>query len=462
MFQRSGKPTIKLENLAIPLMMLFMFSFIVLVFVMGSTNFAVVIPKLICLNPMVRTKRFEDKRMPSVWALKQAHVHQRAFDRWLDAHDAIQNSCWPGQINSSYAPFARQCSYNSSSLWAPFEPSPDPYSIPARGACSPGQLTKEGILHAEKLGAILRKQYIEKLKIVPADCPFDRIALELDQDQKNQLTLQHEYFGLCGRYPSLVDYPASKVLNTGRVEKNRPFWLSTGVCNSTKFNDLYQESLDHMYQSSFWKEQVKNNVTLIARYTGQSAPVEEHRAEFLDGINECLIIHQCHNLTDYPAIFREGDDVYHTSDTLDTKIKMYPYDYYANDDAKYNEFSSLYFGYYYKVLWDRMYKMKSNVTNVKSLYVQVTSDAIVAPQLRMLGVTKYAGQRPPFGSTMIYELYQHKTEREQFAVRILFNGHTVKACGNKGYCTWEEWTNKLTKFFPKKQDCAPFYNNYQG
>jgi hypothetical protein len=56
--------------------------------------------------------------------------------------------------------------------------------------------------------------------------------------------------------------------------------------------------------------------------------------------------------------------------------------------------------------------------DVKNLYIQVTSDAIVTPQLRMLGVaSKYADQRPSFGSAIVYELYEHKTEPGRHVVR---------------------------------------------
>lgn len=121
-----------------------------------------------------------------------------------------------------------------------------------------------------------------------------------------------------------------------------------------------------------------------------------------------------------------------------------------------------------------MLKKINKASDVKNLYIQVTSDAIVTPQLRMLGVaSKYADQRPAFGSAIVYELYQHEKEPEKYVVRycwsktelnfcrILYNGHTLKSCGNKGYCTWEEWTEKITKFFPAKEACQPFYNNYQ-
>lgn len=109
----------------------------------------------------------------------------------------------------------------------------------------------------------------------------------------------------------------------------------------------------------------------------------------------------------------------------------------------------------------------------RDLYIQVTSDSILTPQLKMLGAGAYAEQRPVWGSTLVYELYQNSQNTDQHAVRynsafsladrcrILFNGHTLNICGEKGYCTWDEWTTKLTQLFPVKDQCLPFYNNYE-
>lgn len=79
----------------------------------------------------------------------------------------------------------------------------------------------------------------------------------------------------------------------------------------------------------------------------------------------------------------------------------------------------------------------------------------------MLGVPQ-AKQRPPWGSAIVYEVYKHKTETDQHAVRVLFNGKTLPVCGeDKQFCSWEEFNEKLSKFIPEEKDCQPFFQNYK-
>jgi hypothetical protein len=52
------------------------------------------------------------------------------------------------------------------------------------------QLTLQGVIHAERLGAILRGHYIDKHGLVAPGCPPGDIGLECDQAQKNQITTQ--------------------------------------------------------------------------------------------------------------------------------------------------------------------------------------------------------------------------------------------------------------------------------
>lgn len=65
----------------------------------------------------------------------------------------------------------------------------------------------------------------------------------------------------------------------------------------------------------------------------------------------------------------------------------------------------------------RMQKKISSDSEARNLYIQVTSDSILTPQLKMLGADSYAKQRPVWGSTLVYELYQHKQDHHQHIVR---------------------------------------------
>lgn len=79
----------------------------------------------------------------------------------------------------------------------------------------------------------------------------------------------------------------------------------------------------------------------------------------------------------------------------------------------------------------------------------------------MLGV-EVAAQRPPWGSTLVYELYKNKENPNKHAVRVLFNGQTLPVCGGNEYCDWEEFNERITKFVPKKEACGQFYSHYSA
>eukprot|EP01127_Copromyxa_protea_P011395 TRINITY_DN2864_c0_g1_i5.p1 TRINITY_DN2864_c0_g1~~TRINITY_DN2864_c0_g1_i5.p1 ORF type:complete len:259 (-),score=63.38 TRINITY_DN2864_c0_g1_i5:811-1587(-) len=199
------------------------------------------IPHLVCLNPVIQTGVFEDKPFSTDWALVQAHVHQRHLDRWIYAHPLINNHCWPAQLNSTSHVMTEQCNYNLSSVWEHFGRSPDPYAYPEFGSCNAKQLTKQGIQHAQALGKILRKQYVDLHQIIPGTCPEDSVGLECDEAQKNQQTTQNEYYGLCNRLPSTSEFPAFGVLDTHMIEKGRPFWSSPSICNNTRHDERGRE-----------------------------------------------------------------------------------------------------------------------------------------------------------------------------------------------------------------------------
>jgi len=78
----------------------------------------------------------------------------------------------------------------------------------------------------------------------------------------------------------------------------------------------------------------------------------------------------------------------------------------------------------------------------------------------MLGVP-HSEQRPPWGSTLVYELYRNTVNPEQHAVRLLFNGQTLPICGDKQFCTWEEFSKKIEALVPPETDRRPFYDNYK-
>lgn len=73
----------------------------------------------------------------------------------------------------------------------------------------------------------------------------------------------------------------------------------------------------------------------------------------LDNIEDCLVCHHCHGLNDYPGIFFRSKELFFKTDVLETKSRAYPFDFFSVHTKKFEEFSSYYYGYYFKVLHDR-------------------------------------------------------------------------------------------------------------
>lgn len=115
---------------------------------------------------------------------------------------------------------------------------------------------------------------------MPSSCPTNTVGLECDNAQKNQQTTQNEYYGLCmgfdschncsgDRLPSPSEYPSRGVLDTGVIEKGRPFWLSSSICNNKRLHEMMKESTDHMLKSAYWTVSAKQTSDLVAQATGR-------------------------------------------------------------------------------------------------------------------------------------------------------------------------------------------------
>jgi hypothetical protein len=52
---------------------------------------------------------------------------------------------------------------------------------------------------------------MNKTNLLHPSCKPFKIGLESDYAQKNQITTQDEYYGMCGRFPSLREFPPNKV-----------------------------------------------------------------------------------------------------------------------------------------------------------------------------------------------------------------------------------------------------------
>ncbi len=138
--------------------------------------------------------------------------------------------------------------------------------------------------------------------------------------------------------------------------------------------------------------------------------------------------HHCLGLcNDIPNVFFTDKSLFYRTDSQETHCRTFSFDYFSTDPLKYYEYSSSYYGYYFKVLYTRMQMMRNN-DNANSascprppasLYIQVTSDSNLTPQLKMLGSRKCSHRRPVWGSAIVYELL-HTVDAQLFSFFISY------------------------------------------
>jgi hypothetical protein len=71
MFKQRKEGWLSLRSLAVPMATLALLGILILLYVMTSSTTQVVIPHLTCVNPQIKTRRFEDKRFNKAYKLIQ-------------------------------------------------------------------------------------------------------------------------------------------------------------------------------------------------------------------------------------------------------------------------------------------------------------------------------------------------------------------------------------------------------
>uniref|UniRef100_A0A7S4SMC4 Uncharacterized protein n=1 Tax=Alexandrium monilatum TaxID=311494 RepID=A0A7S4SMC4_9DINO len=444
----------------------------------GSTDVA-------CLNPAVVSGRFEDSTVdPSRYVLRAAYVMQRHCDRWIYEHDLINNRCWPFQLNSSVqsSPWqAAECDFGGkdlSTVWESWPVAPDPYAAPDAGTCQvhdgTPQGTRQGQKHAHELGEMLRCQYVDS-GLIPPTCPQGSITLHADKVHKNELTLQTEYEAVCGRLPSLAEFPKEKTLVGYLREptKGAPWYVARKQCGGARLDNLDREADAAALKSRWWKSQVQAVAAEVAAVTGHPRPDSAMAAEFLDSIIDCVAVHACTGLDDTPAAFLNPASklpdmgavaLYGRMNRNETARRTWGLDYWrATDPAVFTEYASLYYGYFFAVLGDLLRAAAKGDPRAPKLTISVMSDSNISPLLAFYNLSELAAQRPPYLSTLVHEVYEDKSVGSP-AVRVLFNGGVQRVCpGPKSFplCPFDEWAALVARFVPSREACPTLYEAYE-
>lgn len=432
-----------------------------------------------CLNPSVISETFANSDVnPLEFELQAAHVMQRHMDRWIYQHDLIDNQCWPQQLNSSEfsAPLEAQlCDFGEQmrlhTVWNEWSGT-DPYASPLSGSCQvPGgipQGTWQGFWHARRWGKMLREQYSG---LISTSCPAGLIKLHADDVHKNELTLQTEYEAICGRLPSLQEFPKEEVEVSGEIAKGRPWYMDSNMCGGDRIRDLMQEAEAAKKESAWWNTDVQRVAAELAEAVGKEQPSFDEAAEFLDNIMDCAVVHACTGLEDTPAALLDAnglpdmgqDALFGRTNRNETLDRTWGFDYWrAKNETVFVEYASLYYGYFFSVLSDQLRAAVDGKLGAPRLTITVMSDSNISPQLALYNLTDFARQRPPYLSALIHEIYKDKVGESY--VRVVFNGAVVRVCPEVEsfpLCPLSEWAELVAKFQPSQIACPTLYQNYE-
>ena len=94
----------------------------------------------------------------------------------------------------------------------------------------------------------------------------------------------------------------------------------------------------------------------VAAHAGQPAPALADTDAMLDNIEDCITVHACHGLPNTPTPFLTSPTLFTQIDQQETRSRSWPLNYFreGTNSSAYGEFSRRYYGYYFKVLLDRM------------------------------------------------------------------------------------------------------------
>jgi hypothetical protein len=447
------------------------FSIICVSSVLASTGF----PSSSCLNPVVTTGQYASSDAPHQFQMSGVWVLARHMDRWMYEHSLIGDICWPHQINSSSPSMSKQClDLNASSVWFqwPTPPiNPDPYAHPLPGTCASQQLTRQGLAHAHSLGSILWLELGVRQQLLSPACPPAELSLGAAHAQQIEQTLQAVYTGLCRKTPNIASYSPHLTISDGFVCPHCPFWLHSAVCQQEPLLPrMLQEAAIAFNESVFLQMNITPAALALARVTQHPSSIDPTNGPiFLDNIFDCAISHACHALPDLPpglsaSLLRQVDH-------LETLSRVWPFTFFGAQAPELRAlFSRLFYGQYFYVLHARFKAIIANQTDAVKLSLQVMSDSNISPLLMILGQEALASVRPPWGSTLIFELYRHHYDRDidstitpAFAVRVVYNGQplTLHVCSCQDVmCDWDQFDAWVSQLFPSHAQCPEFYANF--
>eukprot|EP01013_Petalomonas_cantuscygni_P029800 TRINITY_DN55685_c0_g1_i1.p1 TRINITY_DN55685_c0_g1~~TRINITY_DN55685_c0_g1_i1.p1 ORF type:complete len:566 (+),score=93.45 TRINITY_DN55685_c0_g1_i1:61-1698(+) len=351
------------------------------------------------------------------------------------------------------------------------------------------------------------------------------IGLSTIAGQRTEATLAETFAGITGGEDTSDDamYTAARVVDDGTVARGRPFWLSAGdVCTT---DGTLQRDIDAaktaMLNSTYWNTVVAAAAEMAAA-TEHQVPTRTNAAVLLDNVEDCAVVHKCAGIGDVPP---EVLTHLREADVLETASRVWPLRWFAQTprpnsavnasaanasavNAKVaapvgSAFARRYYGYFLTVISDRLAAAAANAgwpvtftadtvrdwgawggrdgdhsgnvhigrrrgaaeqENKKGqvVHLDVVSDSNLSPLLVMLGFDDAARRRPPYGSSLIFEVWvPPPTASDEPSARPMVPHVSIAFSGERlAFWTWAEWAATVSAYQPSPEECPAFHSHY--
>ncbi|KAF9426769.1 Acid phosphatase-like protein 2 [Entomortierella beljakovae] len=298
-------------------------------------------------------------------------------------------------------------------------PSTSPYATNHmwRGSCIPGQLTPIGAIQHRRLGAALRRIYVDELKFLPETLDPKITYIRSTDVWRTKQSAENLMAGLYGvREHSQMSPPPVLQLHVLPLEIDY-LTMNTGAC--PRISQLQSELVKSSeIMKSLQKDNVEFNKELVEILGAEKT---------WSGYMDTIIPRICHKI---PLQCRKGqggnDDKCITANTTNRileNLAIQTTEYYR-DGPGIHDVLRLGMGPIAKDIKANLMNAKANGKNRFSLYSG--HDTTILPLIGMFDGSDVSW--PPYASNILVELW--KSPKDELFVRVLYNGAILQTKSN--------------------------------
>ncbi|CAO3620405.1 unnamed protein product [Cunninghamella echinulata] len=299
----------------------------------------------------------------------------------------------------------------------------DLYNTYSPGACYFGQLTNLGRKNLNALGVRLREIYIDKLNFLPDKFDEKMIYIRSTDYPRTQESVQQMVGG--GLYPPIKRNNGDTLQIRIRDPRDENMYSNPNCIKLRQMAKEFHKTVGDMY-----KDQFVSLSNRLKKYV-DNVSLDSHPS--VNGIFDTIVAAKVHG--------------FHLPEEFDDKLiqdleQIVMHEWFYGHMVS-SEFRRLGLGRLMGDIRDRMVRRVDGTDkhiNEQDYKLAVYSghDTTIAPLLIILG--SYDNRWPPFGSSIIFELYKSKnrkgwfSKKEDHYVRVRFNNKVLQlpGCAEKG------------------------------